>query len=61
VAPAVNRPFASIVPPPVTVQVNVGWVGKAVANWSRAVAPNCCVARGATEVLAGDTTMLVRV
>ena len=41
VEPAVNKPAASIVPPPVTDHVNVGCGLIGLPNWSRPVAVNC--------------------
>ena len=40
-APAVNRPLELIVPPPLTVQVNVGCELRVLPNWSRADPVNC--------------------
>src|SRR6185436_8210119 len=61
VPPAVKRPAVSMVPPPETIQVKLGWLVSAVVNWSCAVAVNCWVAFVATLALAGATTMLVSV
>jgi hypothetical protein len=58
---AVKRPPVLMVPPPETIQLKLGWLVSAVANWSRAVAVNCWVPRVGTLALAGATTMLVRV
>jgi hypothetical protein len=59
--PAVKSPLGLIVPPPVTVHANPGWVANAVPNWSLALAVNCWVAPLPTLALAGDTAMLVAV
>ena len=56
-----KRPVELTVPPPDTDQVKAGWVASAVANWSRAVAVNCCVAEVLTVALAGVTSTLDRV
>ena len=56
-----NRPLLLIDPPPLTVQVKVGWLDRVVPNWSRAEAENCWVAEVVTVALAGETAMLVSV
>jgi hypothetical protein len=61
VVPAVNRPVLATVPPPLTLQVKVGWGARLVANWSRAVALNCWVVDATTVALAGANTTLVSV
>ena len=55
-----RRPAALIVPA-VVVQVNFGWLAKAVANWSLAVAVNCCVPPVLDAALDGLRTIAVSV
>jgi len=57
-ARAVKRPPALRVPTVVD-QVNVGWIVKALLNWSLAVAVNCCVAAALRLTDAGLTTIVV--
>src|SRR5450759_5360865 len=56
--PAVKRPPPLMVPPPLTLHANEGWVAKVAPNWSRAVALNCWAAEMLTVALAGETAML---
>jgi len=60
VDPAVNRPEALMLPPPVTDQVNVGCGLSGWPNWSLPVAVNCWVLPVWTEALAGETVIDVR-
>ena len=60
VEPAVNKPAVLMVPPPLTVQVNVGCGLTGWPNWSRPVAVNCCVPPVCTDALAGATVIVVR-
>ena len=57
--PAVKSPPASIVPPPLTVQPNVGCDAIGWPNWSSSVGVKACVAFGATVGKPGLTQMLV--
>lgn len=57
VAPAVNRPLAEMVPPPLLDQLNSGCGDMGWPNWSRAVAVNCCVPPDCTDALAGVTVI----
>jgi hypothetical protein len=50
-----------IVPEPVLLHVNEGWVAIAALNWSYAVALNCCVACDAMCPVSGVTLMVVNV
>jgi hypothetical protein len=59
VTPAVKRPDALMVPPPLSVQVNEGGGDMAAPNWSFAVAVNCCVVLTFTVALAGATVTIV--
>src|SRR4051794_27882006 len=61
VAPAVKSPFASMAPPPDTVQVKAGAGEMAVPNWSFAVAVNGCVPLVATLAVGGATVTVVSV
>ena len=56
VAPAVKRPVASTVPPPLVFQIKDA--GIEPPNWSVAVALNCWVAPGLSRALEGDTAMV---
>jgi hypothetical protein len=58
-APAVNSPDPLTVPPPLTDQVNgdCGLIG--LPNWSKPVALNCADPPVATEVVAGETVIVV--
>src|SRR4051812_36582868 len=55
IAPAVNRPVPLIVPPPLTLQLNVGWLPIGSPNWSVSAALNCLVPLGTTPALDGVT------
>src|SRR3954447_22376502 len=57
---AVKSPLALMVPPPETIQLKPGCMVTGLANWSRAVALNCCVLPVVTLAVGGVTTMLVR-
>jgi hypothetical protein len=57
--PAVNRPVLLIVPPPLTVHVNVGCGFITAPNWSVPLAVNCCVPLRFTVALPGATVTLV--
>src|SRR5262249_9025629 len=50
-----NCPVLLIVPLPVADQVIAGCDARALPNWSRAVAVNCCVPLGATVAVPGET------
>ena len=59
---AVNKPSLSIVPIDVLelVQVKVGWVVRALPNWSSAVAVNCMVSPMFNVVVVGVMLIVVR-
>ena len=48
-------------PPPATVQVNVGWWTNGWPNWSSATAENGCAPAELRAAVGGETTMLVKV
>lgn len=58
----VVAPVAGLTPPPpLTDQETVGWVARAVPNWSCTVPANGCVAFKASVAVGGETAMLVGV
>ena len=61
VAPAVNMPAPSIVPPPPTIHEKVGWDAIGSSNWSRNVATKPCVAFWWTLAVGGATVALAAV